>query len=269
LAISHIAVLLATGIGVGFAQGLLGVGGAFIMTPVMVTVFSQMSIPVDVAVKLAFGTSLLVILPTAASGAIAHHRKRSVWWRAAIIMGVSGVPGALLGSTITSQFVGGDMMKIVFGGVVILCGIVMLIARLSNVEEEPWRNVPLWAGFGFLKGLVTGLLGLGGGVIMLPLMVAVLKFKMHRAIGTSTALLVFASVSGVLGYILNGLNAPDLPAFSIGYVHLPTWLCLAATSIGMAQLGARLAHRFDARVLRIIFVILMFYVGLRMIGVFG
>ena len=65
---SHIIILLVTGIVVGFAGGLLGLGGAFIMTPVQYIVFSDMGLPADIAVKLAFGTSLLVVLPTAASG---------------------------------------------------------------------------------------------------------------------------------------------------------------------------------------------------------
>jgi uncharacterized membrane protein YfcA len=66
---AHILILLATGIGAGFAGGLLGLSGAFIMTPVQYLVFTDMGLPTDLAVKLAFGTSLLVILPLAASEA--------------------------------------------------------------------------------------------------------------------------------------------------------------------------------------------------------
>jgi len=78
---AHILILLATGTGAGFAGGLLGVGGAFILTPVQYLVFADMGIPVDIAIKLAFGTSLMVILPAAASGTWWHHREGAVWWR--------------------------------------------------------------------------------------------------------------------------------------------------------------------------------------------
>ena len=68
MTMAHVIILLATGIGVGFASGLLGVGGAFIMTPVQYMIYTDMGFPTDIAIKLAFGTSLLVILPISLSG---------------------------------------------------------------------------------------------------------------------------------------------------------------------------------------------------------
>lgn len=79
MTMAHIIILLATGIGVGFASGLLGLGGAFIMTPVQYMIFTGVGIPTDVAIKLAFGTSLLVVLPIAISGAWRHSKKQAVW----------------------------------------------------------------------------------------------------------------------------------------------------------------------------------------------
>jgi len=87
MTIVHIIILLATGIFSGFFGGLLGVGGGVIMTPVQDMVYTAMGIAEDMTIKLAFGTSLLVILTTAISGAWRHHRKGAVWWKAAIIMG--------------------------------------------------------------------------------------------------------------------------------------------------------------------------------------
>ena len=96
-------------------------------------------------------------------------------------------------------------------------------------------------------------------------MVLALKFKMHNAIATSVAMIIFTSAGGVVGYIINGLGVPNLPAYSIGYVNLPTWFLLAVTSVGMAQVGAMIAHKLPARQLRWIFTAVMFYVGLRML----
>lgn len=263
-----IAVLLITGLAVGFAQGLLGVGGCFIMVPVTVTIFTDMDFPVDMAVKLAFGTNLLVVLPTAMSSSLAHHRRGAVWWRAAIILGVAGAAGALLGSTVTSRFIQGDSLKVAFGVVVILSGIRLLTGRPPSIEEEPKYSPLVWIGIGFPVGFVCGLIGIGGGVLMVPIMALALKFEMHRAVGTSTGLMMFTSGAGALGYILNGMGVAGLPAHSIGYLNLPTWICLAGTSVGMAQIGARMAHRLTATILRAIFVLVMFYMGLKMIGVY-
>lgn len=265
---SHIAALLATGVAVGFFQGLLGLGGCFIMVPVTVMVFADLDYPVDMAVKLAFGTNLLVVVPTAISGSLAHHRRGAVWWKAAIALGSAGVAGALLGSTITSRFISGDIIKIAFGGVVLLAGIRMLTAKPPKVEKEPQDSPLVWAGFGFLVGVISGLIGIAGGVLMITVMTVALRFKMHLAVGTSTGVMMFTSAAGALGYILNGLGVSGLPSHSIGYLNLPTWVCLTATSVGMAQVGARMAHRLPARQLWWLFITVMFYVGLRMIGVF-
>ncbi|GAI81929.1 unnamed protein product, partial [marine sediment metagenome] len=123
--IAHIITLLATGIGAGFASGVLGVGGSFIMTPVQYGIFTAMGIPTDMAIKLAFGTSLMVIVPTAASGAWRHHKKGAVWWKAAIIMGSCGLASSFGGATLATHLPGAGL-KIAFGAVVLAVGIRML-----------------------------------------------------------------------------------------------------------------------------------------------
>ena len=268
MTIANIITLLATGLGVGFAGGLLGVGGAFIMTPVQYMVFTDMGLPPDIAIKLAFGTSLMVILPTAASGAWRHHREGAVWWKAALIMGGCGLACAFGGATLAS-YLPGATLKIVFGIVVLAAGVGMLIPRPVEANEEPKNNPWLWAVWAVPVGFVSGLVGLGGGVLAVPIMVLALKFKMHDAIATSLAVIMLTSIGGIVGYIVSGFGLPGLPTHSIGYVHLETWALLAATGIGMAQLGARTAHLLPANKLRYIFIGVMFYMGLRMLGVSG
>ncbi len=266
MTIAHI-ILLGTGVGVGFASGLLGVGGGFIMTPVQYMVFTSMGMSADIAMKLAFGTSLLVILPTVASGAWRHHKKGAVRWKTAIIMGICGFMAAFGGATLATHLPGA-VLKIIFGVVVLASGIRMLISRplesKSEVKDNPW----LWIAWAIPIGLVTGMTGLGGGVVAVPVMVLALKFKMHDAIATSLAMIIFTSTGGVVGYIVNGLGVPNLPAYSIGYVNLSTWFLLAVTSVGMAQVGAMTSHRLPARRLKWIFVVAQFYVALRMLGLF-
>jgi uncharacterized membrane protein YfcA len=115
--------------------------------------------------------------------------------------------------------------------------------------------------------VVTGLTGLGGGTLIVPMLVLALNFPMHIAVGTSIASIIFTSLGGVIGYIVNGLGVSGLLPYSVGYVNLPIWLCLAATSIPLARLGSRTAHALPAKQLRYIFIAFMVYVGLRMIGV--
>jgi len=267
MTIVHIITLLGTGVGVGFASGLLGMGGSFIMIPVQYALFTNMGMSTDIAMKLAFGTSLLVVLPTAASGAWRHNKKGAVRWKAAIIMGLCGLVAAFGGATLATHLKG-TVLKIIFGVVVLAGGIWMLIRRPLENGQEPKNNPWLWIAWAIPIGLVTGITGLGGGIVAVPVMVLALKFKMHNAIATSLAMIIFTSTGGVIGYIINGLGIPNLPAYSIGYVNLLRWLLLAVTSIGMAQVGAMTAYRLPAKQLRWMFIAVMFYIGLRMLGVF-
>jgi len=263
-----IIVLVAAGIIVGLGQGLLGVGGAFIMVPVMVGIFGHLGWDTDVAVKTAFGTSLLVIFPAAVATTVAYQRRKAIWWKVAIVMGIAGAAGSLLGATMTTRVIGGEVMKIAFGAVVILASLRLLTAKAVESNQVPEERPVLWIVFGFLIGMSSGLLGAGGGILMVPVMSAVLKFRMHQAVATSAAVMVFASGAGALGYFINGLHVSGLHGGSLGYFNLTAWLCLAPTSIAMTQVGARVAHRLSARVLKIVFVLVMVVVGLRMLGAF-
>ena len=264
---AYVITLLATGIGVGFAGGLLGIGGGFIMTPVQYMVYTAMGVPADIAIKVAFGTNLLVVLPIAISGAWRHHKKGAVWWKAAIVMGGCGLIAAFGGATIAAHLPGA-VLKVALGAVILAAGIRMLTARPPRIEEEPKDNLWLWVAWAIPVGIITGIIGIGGGILVVPVMVLALKFKIHNAVATSLAMMIFTSIGGVTGYIINGLDVPNLPAYSIGYINLPTWFLLAVTSVGMAQVGAMTAHHLPAKQLRYTFIALMLYMGLKILGVF-
>ena len=261
-------ILTVTGTFVGFGEGFLGVGGSFIMVPVMFWLFSALGVTPDIAIKLAFGSALLVVFPTSISGAVAHMRKGAVWWKAGLILGVCGTIGAIIGSTITSRFLSAGILKPVFGLVIGLGAIRMLIGELPEVAEEPKEQPLIWACLGFPIGVLSGLIGIGGGIITVPALTTGLKFRLHCAVGTSLAMIIFTSIGGALGYLIHGLPVPNLPPFSVGYVNLLACACLVVTSIPVAQLGARTAHKLPEMQLRYAFTVLMLYIAVRMIGVF-
>jgi uncharacterized membrane protein YfcA len=211
MTVTNIAILLGTGLGVGFAGGLLGVGGSFIMTPVQYMIFTNMGLPVDTAIKLSFGTSLAVILPTAASGTWRHKREGAVWWDAALIIGGCGLASAFGGATLAA-YLPGAVLKIIFGVAILAAGARMLSFRPPLADIEPKSDPRIWAACGVLIGLVSGLIGIGGGMLAVPLMVLVLKFNMHNAIATSLAVVMITSIGGTVGYMVNGLGVPGTAA---------------------------------------------------------
>jgi len=240
------------------------------MVPVSYWIIQAMGIAPDIAVRIAFGTSLLVILPTAISGTWRHNQKRAVRWKTALILGPCALVGAVVGATMAAHLPG-EILEIGFGGMVLAVALWMglgLTPKLRRKAEEPRENFGLVAACGFPIGMVIGLTGLGGGALIVPMLVLALNFSMHIAVATSVASIIFASLGGSVGYIVNGLGVSGLLPYSLGYINLPIWLCLAAASIPLAQLGARAAHALPAKQLRYIFIAFMVYAGLRMIGVF-
>lgn len=237
------------------------------MTPVQYAIFSGIGIPTDTAIRLAFGTNMLVILTTAISGTWRYQLRRVIFWRAVIIMGGCSLVGSLIGATIAT-YLPGQALKITFGVLVIAAGMRMLTARQLEIDSVPETNTWLWAAWALPMGIAAGLLGIGGGILAIPVLTMVLRFKMHDAVTTSLGMMMFTSIGGVIGYIANGIGVPNLPAYSLGYIYIPSWLLLASTSIGMAQVGAMVAYRIPTKQLTYAFILIAFYLGLRMIGLF-
>ena len=268
LELIYIVALLITGIIVGFAGGLLGIGGCFIMIPVQYWVLTSMGIDPGTAILIAFGTNLAVVLPTAISGAYGHNKKGVVVWNAVISMGIAGFFGAILGGYIAT-LIPGTYLPMIFGLVILLSAIRMLTAKPPTEEKKPVDDLFTYLLWGIPIGILTGIIGIGGGVVLIPVMVLALHFKMHNAVGTSTGLMIFTALGGTIAYIINGWGVAGLPPYSLGYVNLLQWALLACTSIVMAQVGVRIAHKLPAKQLKLIFIIVMIYMGLKMMGVFS
>ena len=272
----YVLVLLATGIAVGFACGLLGIGGGFLMVPVQIWALAQQGVDPTLATRIAFGTSLAVVLPTALSGCRGHSCRGVVLWRPGIIMGLSGLAGGFLGGSIASH-APGELLKMLFGSVVLLGALRMLFASdiqpRQSLKSEENSQVPepifqyvLW---GFAVGILSGLTGIGGGVILVPVMVVAMGFGIFQAIGTSSVAIAFNALGGVLAYAYNGWGVAGLPPYCAGYIDLLQFSILAGASIFSAQWGVRAAHRLPAERLKQIFVLLMIYIGLKMTGILG
>ena len=257
-----------TGAIVGFASGLLGVGGGFIMVPVQFFLLTSIGVDPTTSIRVAFGTSLAVILPTAVSGALGHKRRGAVLTHPMIFMGISGIIAAFIGGTIATN-VPGFYLRIVFGFLVIIAAIWMLIANYPEEKKSPKKGILNYLIIGFITGILSGLLGVGGGVVLVPILVIIMGFSMIRAVGTSTAVIIFTSFGGIVAYILNGVSTTGLPPYSIGYVNIIQFLALSIISIPMAQLGVRASHKLPEKQLRYIFVVVMFYIAFKMIGLFN
>jgi len=243
------------------------------MVPVQIWALTSTGIDPTLATRIAFGTSLAVVLPTALSGCRGHSCRGVVLWRPGIIMGLCGLVGAFLGGTIAAH-APGDLLRMVFGFVVMLGALRMLFAknlqpRAGLLQEKSRDRLLQFVLLGLAVGVISGLTGIGGGVILVPAMIIAMGFGMYQAIGTSSVTIAFNAVGGIVAYAINGWGVAGLPAYCVGYIDLLQFALLAGASIFTASWGVKVAHRLPADKLKYIFVMLMVYIGLKMIGILG
>jgi uncharacterized membrane protein YfcA len=263
--------LVAVGALSGFMAGLFGIGGGAILVPVFYECFRLVGVPLEVRMPLCIGTSLAIIIPTSLSSFRAHYKRGAVdmdilklWWVPIVIGVVAG--------SVTARFAPERLFKIVFVMVAWSAAIRLLLARDGWKFGDTIPTGPLMRLYGFVIGLLSTLMGVGGGLFA-NLLMTFYGRPIHQAVATSSALAVLISIPGALGYVYAGWPAaarfPDVAAlqmpFALGYVSLIGALLVMPTTLITAPLGVKVAHALSKRALEIAFGSYLFIVGGRFV----
>lgn len=249
--------IISVGLGAGLLSGLLGVGGGFIMVPAMVYLLALTQ-------HQAHGTSLAVMIFVVIPGAITYSVNGHVDWLVAIELAGGGVFGAIIGAKIANAL-SARRLRRYFGLVLILVALRMIWDVVSSTSGgEPVNGAAALAaqglgtsavvGLGVLTGVLSGLMGVGGGVVMVPAMVYLLGTPQKMAQGISLAAIIPVSMSGALIHAKHGNLRADV------------WHWLVIGGIVGGLLGARLAVHLPNEVLRAIFGTLMIVLGSMMMS---
>lgn len=265
------ALLIAVGALAGFLAGVFGIGGGAILVPVFYECFRIAGVPLEVRMPLCIGTSLAIIIPTSIRSFRAHMARGAVdmeilrkWWWPILI-------GVIIGS-VTARYAPERLFKIVFVAVAWSAAARLLLARDGWKLGDDLPDGPLMKIYGFFVGLLSTLMGIGGGLFS-NLLMTFYGRPIHQAVATSSALAVLISIPGAIGYIYAGWPAaarfPDVAAlqlpFAIGYVSLIGALLVMPTSLLVAPLGVKAAHAMSKRALEMAFGIYLFIVGSRFV----
>jgi uncharacterized membrane protein YfcA len=250
--------LALVGVAVGFLAGLLGIGGGMLLVPCMTFILTAKGYAGGYTVKVAVATSLATICFTSLSSVRAHHRRGAVLWPLVLRL----TPGILLGSLAGAQLavaLSGKALSILFAGFVAFSATQMFLDRKPKATRAMPGTLGT-VGMGGLIGVLSALVGAGGGFISVPFMTWC-NVKIHNAVGTSAALGFPIALAGTLGYVWAGRDLQQMPPEFLGYLYLPGLAVISLLSISTAPLGARSAHRMEVRPLRRAFALLLYVVS--------
>lgn len=246
----------------GLLAGLFGLGGGVVIVPALVWLFSSYHFPAERIMILAIATSLATIIPTSISSIIMHQKLGNILWDKVFRL----IPGILIGAGIgafIADTIDAELLRRFFIAYLIYVGFRMALQKNTNSQlKKPKNWLDYIAGNGI--GILSSLLGIGGGTLTVPYLVS-RQIAMKNAVAVSSTCGLSIAISGTLVYTFLGWNQPFLPEWSLGYVYLPALCGIISCSILTAPIGAKLASKLPAKQLKRYFSIVIFLIAFKML----
>ncbi|MCE3043495.1 sulfite exporter TauE/SafE family protein [Legionella sp. 16cNR16C] len=244
-----------TGLFAGLMAGLLGIGGGIIVVPALFFLFEQNpAISNDLAPHLAVGSSLAVMIFSSLAAIRAHHQRANVSWSVFNHIWPGLVSGVILAAVI-ARILPADWLK-AFLGVFLLGAAIRMRTGLPSRPEGSFPAAWINHSFSFFTGLISGLLGIGGGLMIVPYL-AYCGVNIKKIAGISALCTLAVGAIGCLAFTISGLTDRELPYGAYGYVYWPAVIPIAISSILFAPVGVSLNYRLPVRRLNIIFIIML------------
>lgn len=222
---------LALGIGSGTLGTLVGAGGGFILVPVLLFLYPDMAAVNVTAISLA------AVFMNATSGSIAFAKQRKIDYRIGMAFALASIPGAFLGVTLVDR-IDRPTFSAIFSAFLFALSLWLIVQpkRITSSEKPSAPTAaPITLGvlISTVIGLISSLLGIGGGILHVPALMGILKMPIHAAIATAQFILLFTAMSGLIVHLWRGTLT------EVVHIALP----IAIGAVIGAQLGARLASR--------------------------
>lgn len=256
-----IAVLAVAGALIGFLAGLFGIGGGAISVPIFYEVFQTLGHAPEMAMPMAVGTSLAVIIPTSIQSSRGHFKRGTVDMDLLRLWALPVLVGVVIGSVI-ARFAAPQVFQLVFAAVAAVNAAKLLSGGSGWRLRDSLPGKAMLRSYGAGVGLISALMGIGGGAVS-NLILTLHNVPIHRAVSTSAGVGVLIAIPGTLGYMAAGWGRADLPPDAIGFVSLATFALTIPTSLMTTRLGVALAHRLTRRQLELVFGLFLAAVCLR------
>ncbi len=245
----------------GILAGLLGIGGGMITVPSMFYIFHLLKTKPDNLMQICVATALATTLMTSLGSTFSHHKKKTILPHVLKIVIPGLVIGCILGA-FASYFLSSRTLQIVFGTISTLFAIYFFFPKLPHFNIAPHPNKTLSL-FGILVGILSSLLGVGGGIFLIPIFLGFHISLLNTAASSSACTLATAFV-GTIAYLFMGYGQTTMPN-TIGYIHIPAFLLMGISSLSTTALGVKLSHILPPHVTKRVFAIVLGCTGLTML----
>jgi hypothetical protein len=233
---------------IGLALGLLGSGGSILTVPILVYGVGRDD-------KIAIAESLAIVGTIALFGSFSYARTKEIDWRSVVLFGIPGMLGTYAGAWI-AQFISGGVQLLIFSGVMLLASYMMLRPNSkiigSSGQPAPYGKVAV---DGFVVGVVTGLVGVGGGFLIIPALVLLGGLPMRRAVGSSLVIIALKSFTGFIKY--QSHFAESGPGVDWNLISV-----FATVGVLGSFLGNAVSSYLDQRRLKQMFGVFLIFMGL-------
>lgn len=260
-------VLIVLGVISGILAGFFGIGGGLLFSPILFFLFTSMDVVSPVVWTI--GTSLFCTFVTAVSSSLQHRLSENLWLKEGLLTGLSGAFGVWLGKQlVTSPYYTADVFVSLF--IILLFFVAVLFFRKSRsrvtLQVKAKQTGSLrWLTTGGAGGVVASLAGIGGGVVVVPILNLGYRISISKAVSISSLAIVIISLSGWMQFAFLTESPPSVSGYAIGFVDFGTSLPLVIGAFFGGLYGVRLNRNVQNRHIQLGFSILVVIVALFMI----
>jgi uncharacterized protein len=260
-------ILILCGLVAGTVAGLFGVGGGILFTPILFILFS--SVGLEDPATWAIATSLFCTFTASISSSIQQRNEKNFFWRQGIIVGLFGTIGVYAGKqVVTSPVYTADVFVVLFSVLLVFVALLFFRRRNNDTELMITRNsitIPRAAGAGTVGGFIAALAGVGGGIVLVPIMNLAYKLSLKKAVSISSMAIVLISLSGWIQFALLAGRPEGITPYTLGYVDFGSALPLIIGAFAGGFAGVRIGHSISQLAVQIGFGMLILTIAVIMI----
>jgi len=269
--ILQILILICIGLAAGTVGSLIGLGGGIIIVPMLLNIDHFLSAFSTVPIHVAVGTSLITIVFSSLSSTLSYHKQKRIDYKSGILFLIGSVPGSLLGTYINSLL--NTERFTLFFGIFLICISVFLfvssklnkkskeihkgiIRTYTNDEGEAYTysySLPLAISLSICIGIISGLFGIGGGILLVPMMAFLFGFPPQLAVATSMFVVMFTTLGSSISYI------------ALGEVNFYYILLLIPGAWFGGKIGAYINQKLKTETIALILRLVVLFYGIKLI----